>query len=117
MDKIDQQLPPDRITQIESRLNAIEGILANIESDLRELHSRNKRKGKTPPRNKSERISDKCLSKEEILEIRTRLNLTQAEAAQRVGTSLSSWQDWEYGRYSPSRAAARAIQALRDGKI
>jgi len=38
------------------------------------------------------------MTKEELKEIRTRLGLTQAEMAEKMGLSLRGYQDKEYGR-------------------
>jgi DNA-binding transcriptional regulator YiaG len=42
--------------------------------------------------------------------IRVRYQLTQTEAAQRIGTVLRTWQNWEYGRRQPSTTTARLIE-------
>jgi DNA-binding transcriptional regulator YiaG len=44
-----------------------------------------------------------------LIRIRKRLNLTQREAAERIGTVLRTWQNWEYGRRIPNRVARAAI--------
>lgn len=41
--------------------------------------------------------------------IRLKLGLTQEEAAQRVGCTVSSWCRWEKGHMRPSRLACQAI--------
>ena len=38
------------------------------------------------------------MTKEELKEIRTRLGLTQAEMAEKMGLSLRGYQDKEYGK-------------------
>ena len=41
--------------------------------------------------------------------IRVRLDITQSEAAARLGTVLRTWQNWEYGRTRPNPMLARLI--------
>lgn len=41
--------------------------------------------------------------------IRAKYDLTQSEAAARIGTVLRTWQNWEYGRTRPNAMIARLI--------
>lgn len=49
---------------------------------------------------------------EKIREIRESLNLTQSEAAAKVGVALSSWQNWEYGVRVPNARMTKEIEKL-----
>ena len=44
--------------------------------------------------------------------IRAEHGLTQKQAAEKVGTVLRTWQNWEYGRRRPGAATAKLIQIL-----
>jgi len=41
--------------------------------------------------------------------IRARLDISQREAAERIGTVLRTWQNWEYGRTRPNPMLAKLI--------
>jgi DNA-binding transcriptional regulator YiaG len=42
--------------------------------------------------------------------LRERLGLTQTEAAERIGTVLRTWQNYEYGRRQPGPMVAKLIE-------
>lgn len=50
---------------------------------------------------------------EQILAIRTRLDLTQAEAADKVGVARRTWQDWERGVAMMPVPVARLLDCLQ----
>jgi DNA-binding transcriptional regulator YiaG len=55
----------------------------------------------------------------QIRRIRTRLGLSQAQAAERVGVARKTWMYWESetrGR-QPSKTAAKLIALLAAGKL
>lgn len=54
---------------------------------------------------------------EEVKAVREKLGLTQAEAAEKVGTSQGQWAAWESGDRKPSRQSALLIDLLRRKKI
>lgn len=54
---------------------------------------------------------------DEIKKIREKLQLTQAEAAERVGVSQSVWSAWERGHRTPSRQSAILIHMLRRKQV
>lgn len=49
---------------------------------------------------------------ERLKRLRERHGLTQTEAAEKVGTVLRTWQNWEYGRRTPSATTAKLIDLL-----
>jgi DNA-binding transcriptional regulator YiaG len=49
--------------------------------------------------------------------LRKRLGLTQAEAAERIHVTRTSWSFWEAGMRTPSQRTLFLIQLLKDGKI
>jgi DNA-binding transcriptional regulator YiaG len=55
----------------------------------------------------------------QIRRIRTRLGLTQAEAAEKVGVARRTWMYWETParERQPSKAAAKLIALLAAGKL
>ncbi len=53
----------------------------------------------------------------EIKKIRVKLGLTQAEAAEKVGSAQGIWAAWETGRRKPSRQSALLIDLLKRGII
>lgn len=55
----------------------------------------------------------------QIKRIRTRLGLTQAEAAEKVGVARKTWMYWESPSRNrqPSKAAAKLIALLAAGKL
>ena len=54
---------------------------------------------------------------EQIHAIRTRLQLTQTEAAEKLGATLRTWQYWESGERNPSPQAVLLLKMLADGKL
>lgn len=42
-------------------------------------------------------------------QLRKALKLTQAEAAEKLGISVRTWQNWEQGRTRPDTAAVRLM--------
>jgi putative transcriptional regulator len=58
-------------------------------------------------------MAEASLTPELIKEIRTRLGLTQAEAAARCGVTLSTWGRWECGLRNPSGPARVIILAMQ----
>jgi DNA-binding XRE family transcriptional regulator len=55
----------------------------------------------------------------QIRRVRTRLGLTQAEAAEKVGVARKTWMYWESDTRNrqPSKAAAKLIALLAQGKL
>lgn len=51
-----------------------------------------------------------------LKKIREDKDMTQAEAAEIVGTVLRTWQNWEYGRSRPSPMIAKLIDLLFGSK-
>ncbi len=47
-----------------------------------------------------------------LVAIRERYKVSQREAAERVGTVVRSWQNWEYGRRVPNAMAAKLIDLI-----
>ena len=72
---------------------------------------------------KLERLADLRASEEEVksarinpewvVNLRSKLNLSQAELAQLIGISVSGVRTWEYGSSSPTGARREALVALR----
>lgn len=57
---------------------------------------------------------------EDIRKLRKRLNLTQKEAADKIGVSYRTWVSWENeaeNHRKPSRTAVRLIRMLAAGKL
>lgn len=44
--------------------------------------------------------------------IRERHQISQREAAEKIGVALRTWQNWEYGRAEPTSATAKLIDIL-----
>lgn len=61
----------------------------------------------------------KIPSPAQIRRIRTRLGLTQAEAAEKVGVARKTWMYWESPARArqPSKTAAKLIALLAAGKL
>lgn len=55
---------------------------------------------------------ENLLSPKEILDLRLRLGLTQAQFAERLGASLDTVRSWETGRRHPTGCARKALQDL-----
>ena len=55
---------------------------------------------------------ENLMSPEEILGLRLRLGLTQAQLAERLGASLDTVRSWETGRRHPTGCARKALQDL-----
>ncbi len=53
----------------------------------------------------------------QIKAIRLKLGLTQAEAADKVGSAQGIWAAWETGQRKPSRQSAILIDLLKRGII
>ena len=52
-----------------------------------------------------------------IKALRDRLDLSQAQAAERIGASRATWISWEHGRREPSAASSRLLTLLNEEKI
>jgi putative transcriptional regulator len=52
------------------------------------------------------------VSPEQVRALRTRLGLTQAGMAARLGVHLRTYQQWEYGRRTPSAAARKLLEGV-----
>jgi len=57
------------------------------------------------------------ISPAEIKRIRTRLGLTQAQAAERVGVTVRTWNSWECARDVPAIQSVMLLRMLSEGKI
>ncbi len=49
-----------------------------------------------------------------LRQLRTRLKLTQAEAADRIDAHLRAWQWWEAGTFKPNKFYQAAIRQLEE---
>jgi len=49
----------------------------------------------------------------EILALRQKLHLTQLKMAERLGVHLRTYQQWEYGRRTPSAATRKLLEQLQ----
>lgn len=57
---------------------------------------------------------DEVITSEEIVDLRRRLHLTQAQLAARIGATVDAVRNWERKRRSPSGLARKALFNLRD---
>ena len=48
----------------------------------------------------------------QVKHLRTQLNLSQSQLAEKIDYSVRTVQDWEQGRLKPSRRAIKAIERL-----
>lgn len=53
----------------------------------------------------------------QVRALRERLDLTQEEAAAKVGVTRRQWAAWEGGESTPSGPAAKLLDLMGDGKI
>ena len=48
----------------------------------------------------------------DILKLRTQLKMTQAQLAERLGTTVVTISRWENGHVKPSKMALKAVEAM-----
>lgn len=53
----------------------------------------------------------------ELTDLRERLGLTQAQAAEKVGVTVRAWLSWERGTRTPSPSAVKLIKLIDQGTI
>lgn len=54
---------------------------------------------------------------DQLRALRARLDLTQAEAAEKVGVSRRAWASWEGEEKTPARRTVILIRLLSQGKL
>ena len=65
------------------------------------------------PKRKRERIP----TAKQILALRKRLGLTQAEAAAKVRVNQNVWSDWEADNKKPSQQSAYLLRLMAEGNL
>ena len=108
-----------RLNILLAKLDEVAKLLYEIRKETREVCA--SQKSTTPHENKGSRKAKRDIphfaTSEGLKTLRERLGLTQDQAAGKIGASLSTWQNWEYNRTSPSAATIRILALLSEGKL